>query len=115
MVLVAAVIVLLLMVGIYVWGNMQTRNQLKAQATDYQQRISLVDTQLQETRRELAAARNRNHLLMARSSLDALRASIKGMNINVATNLQEQRAQVLGLASQLDAMAFADTGAAVAQ
>lgn len=156
MVLVAAVIVILAMIGIYYWGNVQTRNQLTAQETDYQERIASVDSQLQEARRELAAARNRNHLLVARTALyrtaadldqrnfgtantrlqeaeaalgsvdassggidaaglDTLRASIRGMNINVATNLQEQRNQVLELASQLDAMAFEEPGTAVAQ
>ena len=156
MALVAAAVVILLMIGIYYWGNVQTRNQLTAQETDYQQRISSVDSQLQATRRELASARNRNHLLVARTALyrtaadldqrnfgtantrlqeaeaalasvdassggvdaaglDALRAAIKGMNINVATNLQEQRNQVLGLASRLDAMAFDETGTAVAK
>lgn len=156
MVLVAAAVVILLMIGIYYWGNVQTRNQLTAQETDYQQRMATVDSQLQQTRSELSAARNRNHLLVARTALyrtaadldqrnfgtantrlqeaeaalgsvdassggvdaaglDALRTSIKGMNINVATNLQEQRNQVLQLASQLDAMAFQDQDAAVAR
>ena len=156
MVLVAAAVVILLMIGIYYWGNVQTRNQLTAQETDYQQRMATVDSQLQQTRSELSAARNRNHLLVARTALyrtaadldqrnfgtantrlqeaeaalgsvdassggvdaaglDALRTSIKGMNINVATNLQEQRNQVLELASQIDAMAFQDQDAAVAR
>ncbi len=156
MVIIAAAIVLLLMIGIYYWGNVQTRNRLTAQETDYQQRISSVDSQLQQTRRELAVAQNRNHLLLARTALyrtaadldqrnfgtantrlqeveaalgqvdaasggvdagglDALRASIRGMNINVATDLQEQRRQVLALASQLDAMAFEEEGTAVAR
>ncbi len=47
--------------------------------------------------------------------LAALRASIAGTNINVATNLQEQRTQVLGLAAQLDAMALAATPTAAAR
>lgn len=156
LVLVAAVVVILLMIGIYYWGNVQTRNQLTAQETDYQQRVASVESRLQETQRELSAARNRNHLLIARTALyrtaadldqrnfgtantrlqeaeaalgrvdastggvdaaglDGLRASIKGMNINVATNLQEQRNQVLELAAQLDAMAFQDAGTADAQ
>lgn len=156
MVLVAAVVVILLMVGIYYWGNMQTRNQLAAQETQYQQRIAAAEAQLLETRRELDAARNRNHLMMARTDLyrtaadldqrnfgtantrlqeaaaalrrvdassgdldaaklDAVRSTIEGMNINVATNLQDQRNQVLDLASRLDEIAFADMGAAVAQ
>lgn len=156
MVLVAAVVVILLMIGIYYWGNVQTRNQLTAQEAQYQQRITAVDTQLQETRRELEAARNRNHLLMARTDLyrtaadldqrnfgtantrlqeaeaalrqvnasaggldaaklEALRASVKGMNLNVATNLQDQRNQVLDLAARLDQIAFEGTATAIAQ
>ncbi len=156
MVLVAAVVVILLMVGIYYWGNVQTRNQLTAQETQNQQRITAVEAQMQETRRELETARNRNHLLMARTDLyrtaadldqrnfgtantrlqeaeaalrrvdassggldaaelDSLRSSLKGMNLNVATNLQDQRNQVLDLASRLDQLAFEDAGTAVAQ
>jgi predicted negative regulator of RcsB-dependent stress response len=156
MVLVAAVVVILLMIGIYYWGNVQTRNQLTAQEAQYEQRITSVDAQLQQARGELAEARNRNHLLMARTALyrtaadldqrnfgtantrlqeaeaalrqvnasaggldaaelDSLRSSIEGMNLNVATNLQDQRNQVLDLASRLDQIAFEGTGTAVAQ
>lgn len=155
-VLIAAVVVILLMIGIYSWGKMQTRSQLTEQETQYQQRITAVEAQMQEARSELAAARNRNHLLMARTDLyrtaadldqrnfgtantrlqeaeaalrqvnasaggldaaelESLRASLKGMNLNVATNLQDQRNQVLDLAARLDQIAFEGTGTAVAQ
>lgn len=156
MVLVAFVVVILLMVGLYFWGTAQTRNQLSAQEAQHQQRMSAVDAQLQETRRELGAVRNRNHLLMARTALyrtagdldqrnfgiantrlqeaeaalrrvdaatggldaarlDTLRASIQGMNINVATDLQDQRNAVLDLASRLDEMASEYAAASVAR
>lgn len=147
LIIAAVVVVLLVILGVYLWGNAQTRSQLSAQQTDYDQRISQMQTQLQTTQGELASARNRNQLLMARTdlyraaaaldlrnfgianthlrqaeqalgkvdassaSLDArklkqLRSSIDSLNINVATNLQDQRNQVLDLASQLDAMAL---------
>lgn len=147
LIIAAVVVVLLVILGVYLWGNAQTRSQLSAQQTDYDQRISQMQTQLQATQGELASARNRNQLLMARTdlyraaaaldlrnfgianthlrqaeqalgkvdassaSLDArklkqLRSSIDSLNINVATNLQDQRNQVLDLASQLDAMAL---------
>ncbi|MEG3192081.1 hypothetical protein [Lysobacter sp. D1-1-M9] len=47
--------------------------------------------------------------------LAALRGSIAEMNINVATDLQRQRAQVLRLAAQLDALAGETPGAAAAR
>ncbi|MDQ3289137.1 MAG: hypothetical protein M3Q42_12960 [Pseudomonadota bacterium] len=151
----AVVVALLIILGVYLWGNAQTRSQLEAQRTDYEQRISQMESQLQGTQGELASARNRNQLLMARTdlyraaaaldlrnfgianthlrqaeqalgridassaNLDAgklkqLRSSIDSLNINVATNLQDQRNQVLDLAAQLDTIALqgSEVGAA---
>ncbi len=155
-VLVSAIVVVLLMIGIYYWGHLQTRSQLTAQETQHQQRMTQVDAELQAARRDLAHARNRNHLLMARTDLyrtaadldqrnfgtantrlqeaegalarvdasigdldaaklNALRSAIKGMNINVATNLQDLRNQVLDLAARLDVIALDGAGTDAAQ
>lgn len=146
----AVVVVALLVLGMYLWGNVQTRNQLSAQQADYQQRISAMQEQLRTTEQELAATQNHNLLLMARTDLyraaaaldqrnfgianshlrqveqaldevdaasagldaarfNQLRSTLDGLNINVATDLQDQRNKVHGLASQLDAIAL-DTG-----
>lgn len=154
--LIAAAVVALVILAVYYWGNVQTRNQLSAQGSDYEQRLGSVQGQLQAAQGELAAARNRNQLLMARTDLyraaadldqrnfgtantrlqeaaaalgrvdtsggdldtgriAALRSSIAATNINVATDLQEQRNQVLDLAAQLDALAQDATGTAAAQ
>lgn len=147
LIIVAVVVAALLILGVYLWGNVQTRNQLSAQQTEHDQRISTMQEQLQTTQQELAATQNRNLLLMARTDLyraaaaldqrnfgianthlrqvegalgevdpagagldiarfTQLRSSLDGLNINVATDLQDQRNQLLGLASQLDAMAL---------
>jgi hypothetical protein len=147
LIIAAVVVALLIILGVYLWGNAQTRSQLSAQQSEYEQRISLMQNQLQATQGELASARNRNQLLMARtdlyraaaaldlrnfgianthlrqaeqalgrvdasganldtSKLNQLRSSIDSLNINVATNLQDQRNQVLDLATQLDSMAL---------
>lgn len=150
LIIVAVVVVALLVLGVYLWGNVQTRNQLSAQQTDYDQRISAMQERLQTTEQELAATQNQNLVLMARTDLyraaaaldqrnfgianshlrqveqaldqvdaasagldatqfNQLRSSLDGLNINVATDLQDQRNKVHGLASQLDAIAL-DTG-----
>ncbi|MDQ3510482.1 MAG: hypothetical protein M3414_02100 [Pseudomonadota bacterium] len=150
LIIMAVVVAALLILGVYLWGNVQTRNQLSAQQTEHDQSISTLQERLQTTERELAATRNRNLLLMARTDLyraaaaldqrnfgianthlrqveqalgkvdaasagldvaglNQLRSSLDGLNINVATDLQDQRNQVLSLASQLDAIAL-DTG-----
>ncbi len=150
LIIMAVVVAALLILGVYLWGNVQTRNQLSAQQTEHDQRISTLQVRLQTSERELAATRNRNLLLMARTDLyraaaaldqrnfgianthlrqveqalgkvdaasagldvaglNQLRSSLDGLNINVATDLQDQRNQVLSLASQLDAIAL-DTG-----
>lgn len=144
--LIAGAVVALLVLGVYFWGQFQTRSQLDAQKSGYEQRIGAVQQQLQAARRDLASTSNRNQLLLARTDLyrtagdldarnfgtantrlqqaaaalgkvdasggdlDAqklatLRASIANTNINVATDLQQQRAQVLDFATQLDALA----------
>lgn len=154
LVIAAVVVALLIILGVYLWGNAQTRSQLDAQQADYEQRISQVQNQLQATQSKLATAQSRNQLLMARtdlyraaaaldqrnfgianthlqqagqalgrvdassadldsSKLSQLRTSIGSLNINVATNLQDQRNLVLDLAAQLDAVALqAPEGAA---
>ncbi|MBA3486721.1 MAG: hypothetical protein H0T88_05970 [Lysobacter sp.] len=150
LIIMAVVVAALLILGVYLWGNAQTRNQLSAQQTEHDQSISTLQERLQTTERELAATRNRNLLLMARTDLyraaaaldqrnfgianthlrqveqalgkvdaasagldvaglNQLRSSLDGLNINVAIDLQDQRNQVLSLASQLDAIAL-DTG-----
>lgn len=150
LIIMAVVVAALLILGVYLWGNVQTRNQLSAQQTEHDQRISTMQEQLQTTEQELAATQNRNLLLTARTDLyraaaaldqrnfgianthlrqveqalgkvdaasagldvaglNQLRSSLDGLNINVATDLQDQRNQVLSLASQLDAIAL-DTG-----
>lgn len=144
--LIAAAVVALLILGVYFWGQFQTRSQLDAQQSDHEQRITAVQQQLQKAQADLSASNNRNQLLLARTDLyrtaadldarnfgtantrlqaaaaalgqvvtaggdlDAgklatLRAAIAKTNINVATDLQQQRAQVLDFAAQLDALA----------
>lgn len=143
--LIAAVVVAVIILGLFLWGQFQTRSQLSAQQVEYEQRIGATQDQLEEARQDLVAALNRNQLLMARTDLyrtaadldqrnfgtanerlqeaaaalakvdatsgdvdaqqlSALRSSISAMNINVATDLQQQRNQVLDLAAQLDAL-----------
>ncbi|MDQ3269866.1 MAG: hypothetical protein M3Q11_06725 [Pseudomonadota bacterium] len=147
LIIAAVAIALLIILGVYLWGNAQTRNQLSAQQTEHDQRIGQLQSQLQATQGELASARSRNQLLMARTdlyraaaaldlrnfgianthlrqaeqalgkvdasnaNLDAaklnqLRSSIDALDINVATNLQDQRNRVLEVASRLDAIAL---------
>ncbi|MDQ3206736.1 MAG: hypothetical protein M3Q40_09610 [Pseudomonadota bacterium] len=154
--LIAAAVVLLVILGVYYWGNAQTRSQLAAQQTDYEQRIGTTQQQLQATRNELATARNRNQLLMARTDLyraaadldqrnfgtantrlqeaaaalgrvdssvggidtadfAQLRSAIAITNVNVATNLQDQRNLVLNLAARLDEIALQESAAAPLQ
>jgi len=146
--LIAGAVAVALILGVYFWGQAQSRQQLGAQKIEYQQRISAIQGELQQARSELAASSNRNQLLMARTDLyraaadldrrnfgiantrlqeaaaalgkvdgsgagidpaelAALRAAIAKTDINVATNLQQQRNQVLDFAARLDAMATA--------
>lgn len=150
LIIMAVVVAALVILGVYLWGTAQTRNQLSAQQTEHDQRLGTMQERLQSTEQELAATRNRNLLLMARTDMyraaaaldqrnfgianthlrqveqalgnvdaasagldvagfNQLRSSLDGLNINVATDLQDQRNQVLALASQLDAIAL-DTG-----
>ncbi|MCY7313515.1 MAG: hypothetical protein LH491_07785 [Pseudoxanthomonas sp.] len=141
--LIASLIALVLVVAVYVGGYFHGRSELKAQKTDYEQRVGVIQDKLSGTEKQLVQETARNHLLLARNllystSMDLeernfgtantrlqeaaaalakvgsgsgnfdrekvaqLSTAASQMNINVATDLEQQRGQVLGFAAQLD-------------
>ncbi|MBW3549826.1 MAG: hypothetical protein KY442_03085 [Proteobacteria bacterium] len=91
------------------------RTALYRTATDLDQRnFGTASTHLQEAAAALGRVDASTGNINAQQ-LAALRGSIADMNINVATDLQQQRERVLRLATQLDALAGEMPDAAAAR
>lgn len=86
---------------------MQARVALYRTAIDLDQRnFGIANGRLQEASGALAQIKSGDGGIDT-AKVAELRASIAATNINVATNLQQQRAQILDLAARLDAIAAA--------
>ena len=89
---------------------LMARTDLYRAAADLDQRnFGTANTRLQEAAAALAKVDPSSGNLDA-ETLGALRASIAQTNINVATDLQQQRNRVLDLAAQLDALVLDGSG-----
>ena len=94
---------------------LMARTDLYRAAADLDQRnFGTANTRLQEAAAALARVDPASGNIDAKS-LEALRSSIAQTNINVATDLQQQRNRVLDLAAQLDALALDGSGTAARQ
>lgn len=94
---------------------LMARTDLYRAAADLDQRnFGTANTRLQEAAAALAKVDPSSSDIDAKQ-LDALRASIAQTNINVATDLQQQRNRVLDLAAQLDALVLDGSGSAAPQ
>lgn len=94
---------------------LMARTDLYRAAADLDQRnFGTANTRLQEAAAALAKVDPSSSDIDA-NQLDALRASIAQTNINVATDLQQQRNRVLDLAAQLDALVLDGSGNAARQ
>ena len=94
---------------------LMARTDLYRAAADLDQRnFGTANTRLQEAAAALAKVDPSSGDIDA-EKLGALRASIAKTNINVATDLQQQRNLVLDLAAQLDALVLDGSGPAAGQ
>lgn len=94
---------------------LMARTDLYRAAADLDQRnFGTANTRLQEAAAALAKVDPSSGDIDA-EKLGALRASIAKTNINVATDLQQQRNLVLDLAAQLDALVLDGSGTAAGQ
>lgn len=94
---------------------LMARTDLYRAAADLDQRnFGTANTRLQEAAATLAKIDPSRRDIDAKQ-LGALRASIAETNINVATDLQQQRNRVLDLAAQLDALVLEGSGTAAGQ
>lgn len=94
--LIAAAVVVALLLGVYLWGHFQTRSQLSAQQTDYEQRIGAIQDELQGSQAELSAANNHNQLLVARIDLYRTAADLDARNFGMANTRLQEAATALG-------------------
>ena len=94
---------------------LMARTDLYRAAADLDQRnFGTANTRLQEAAAALAKVDPSSGDIDAKQ-LGDLRASIAKTNINVATDLQQQRNRVLELAAQLDALVLDGSGTAAGQ
>lgn len=94
--LIAGAVVALLILGVYFWGQFQTRSQLDAQQSDHEQRITAVQQQLQKAQADLSASNNRNQLLLARTDLYRTAADLDARNFGTANTRLQEAAAALG-------------------
>lgn len=94
--LIALGVVVLIAAGLYFVGLTQGRKELSAQKTEYEQQVEQGNQALSKSEAELAAVRDRNHLMHARVAVYRTAVDLDQRNFGIASGRLQEAADALG-------------------